>query len=81
MATATLAPTAAGTVSVALQGRGYAIQGGTSSASVSTATNPVTVPCIAIVEVPCCGLAQSLSLVLGGTAASALNVSVSVVQL
>jgi hypothetical protein len=69
-------PTVAGTVTATLYNNGVAVPGATASASVTTAGNPVALPINALVRVPCCSNAATLSLVLTGNASIVNNVSV-----
>lgn len=78
-ANVTLAPTAAGTVTVALYKNGVALTGATASGSVTTAGNPVTLPIQATIREGCCcdgGVALTLVLVAG--ASTVTNVAVRV---
>ena len=56
----TVAPTAAGTVTVALYDNGVQIPGAIASGSVSTAGNPVTLPLNATIRQRCCDSANTL---------------------
>jgi hypothetical protein len=69
-------PTVAGTVTATLYNNGVAVPGATASGSVTTAGNPVALPINALVRVPCCGNAATLSLVLTGNASIINNVAV-----
>lgn len=71
-------PITAGTVTATLYNNGVAVPGATTSGSVSTAANPVALPINAVVRVPCCSNAATLSLILTGNASVVNNVSVTV---
>lgn len=75
-ASITAAPTAAGTVTVALLRNGVPVPGATASAAVSTAGNPVNLSIVALVREFCCGDDSALTLVLTGAAATVSNVAV-----
>lgn len=75
-ASVTAAPTAAGTVTVALFRNGVAIPGATASAAAAAAGSPVALPIAALVREFCCGDDAALTLVLSGTASIVSNVAV-----
>ena len=78
-AAVTVAPTAAGTVQVALYANGVQIPAAISSAAVSTAGSPVTLPIVATIRQGCCcDSADSLALVLVAGAGTVNNVSLRV---
>lgn len=78
-AAVTAAPTAAGTVTVALMKNGVQIPGAIASGSVSTANNPVTLPIVATIRQGCCcDNADTLTLVLLAGAGVVTNVSMRV---
>ena len=75
----TVAPTAAGTVSVGLFVNGAILPGAISIGSVSTAANPVTLPIEATIRQGCCcDSADNLTLVLLNGAGDVQNVSLRV---
>ena len=77
-ATATVLPTAAGIVTVALVSNGVQINGAVASTNVATAGAPVTLPINTTIRQMCCEVPQNLSLVLLSGAGSVDNVSVRV---
>ena len=75
----TLAPTAAGNVTVALYRNGVPLTGATATGSVSTAGNPVTLPIqTTIREGCCCDGGTALTLVLVSGASTVSNVAMRV---
>lgn len=78
---ATVTPSAAGTVSVTAQKDGVAIIGATGSETVAAAADSVTIGLTAIVRNACCCESSILSFVLGGVAAVVNNLAVTVVKL
>ena len=77
----TAAPTAAGTVTVALYNNGVQVPGAISSASTGTAGNPVNVSIIATIRQGCCcDSADNLTLVLLSGPGNVTNVSMRVVK-
>jgi len=75
-ATITVAPTAVGTVQVALYENGSIVPGSLSTGSVSTANNPVTLPIVATIRRGCCcESADNITLVLISGAGAVTNVS------
>ena len=80
-ASVTVAPTAAGTVTVALYKNGAQIPGAVATGSVSTAGNPTTL-CIntTIRQSCCCDSADNLTLVLVEGAGNVQNVSTRVIK-
>ena len=80
-ANVTVAPTAAGTVTVALYNNGAQVPGAISSASTGTAGNPVNVGIVATVRQGCCcDSADNLTLVLLAGPGNVTNVSMRVVK-
>ena len=78
-ANVTVAPTAVGTVTVALYVNGVQLSGAVASGSVSTAENPVTLPIEATIRQGCCcDSADNLTLVLTAGAGNVQNVSMRV---
>ena len=77
--TVTLAPTAAGNVTVAVQENGVTIAGATSTGSVTTVGNSVTLPLETTVRKGCnCDGASALTVVLTAGASTVTNVSLRV---
>lgn len=77
----TVAPTAAGTVTVALYNNGVQVPGAIASASTSTAGNPVSVAINTTVRQGCCcDSADNLTLVLIAGPGNVTNVSMRVVK-
>lgn len=75
----TAAPTAAGTVTVALYNNGVPLTGATASGSVSTAGNPITLPIqTTIREGCCCDGGSALTVVLVAGAGTVSNVALRV---
>lgn len=75
-AAVTVAPTAAGTVTVALYNNGVQVPGAIAYGSVSTAGNPVTLPLFGTIRQSCCcDSADTLTLVLLAGAGTVQNVS------
>ena len=80
-ANVTVAPTAAGTVTVALYNNGAQVPGAISSASTGTAGNPVNVNINSTVRQGCCcDSADNLTLVLLAGPGNVTNVSMRVVK-
>ena len=79
----TLAPTAAGNVTVTVYKNGVAIPGATATASTSTANNPVNLSISSLVReyCPCADDISNLTFVLSGTAAAISNVAIVVEKL
>lgn len=78
---ATVEPTAAGTVSVTLNKDGVAVIGATAQGAVATAENPINLTVSAIVRNTCDCESSILSLTLGETASTLTNLAVTVVKL
>lgn len=78
--TVTVAPTAVGTVTVAVLENGEIMPGTLCSSSVSTATNPVTIPFVATSRVGCCCGTSSISVAVTAGAGNVTNVSLRVVK-
>ena len=79
--TVSVAPTASGTVTVALYENGVLIPGAIAYGSVSTASNPVTLPLVGTVRVGCCcDSASQITCVLLAGAGSVLNYSLRIVK-
>ena len=77
--TVTLAPTAAGNVTVVLQENGNTIAGATATGSVTTAGNSVTLPIETTVRQGCCcDGASSITCVLTAGASTVTNISLRV---
>lgn len=76
-ASVTVAPTAAGTVTVTLFRDGVAVPGATASAA-AAAGAPVTLAFPALVRQACCASGSALTLVLTGAAATVDNVALRV---
>lgn len=75
----TATPTAAGNVTVALYEDGVAVQGGTSTGSVTTVGNSTTIPIVATVRKGCCDVnASNLTIVLTEGAGVVNNISMRV---
>ena len=75
----TLAPTAAGTVTVAVYKNGVALTGATASGSVTTAGNPVTLPLQTTIREGCgCDGGTALTVVLVSGASTVSNVALRV---
>lgn len=72
----TAAPTAAGTVTVALFQDGVAVPGAVSSVTTTAAADAVTLSISALVRVLCNAASSTLTLVLTGAASSVTNVAV-----
>ena len=77
-ASITLAPTAAGTVTVTIFTDGLAIPGATATGSTSVANNPINLSISTLVRkfCPCADGIENLTFVLTGTAASVTNIAV-----
>lgn len=77
-ASITLAPTAAGNVTVTVFKDNIAIPGATATTSVDTVNNPVNLSICALLREPCecCESVNNLTFVLTGTAASVTNTAV-----
>ena len=71
----TVAPTAAGTVTITAYNDGVIIPGATASASTGTTGNPINISLSSLVRqsCPCCEGLSSLTFVLTGAAASVTN--------
>ena len=78
---ATVTPTAAGTVSVTAQKDGVSIVGATGSETVSAVSNAANISITAIVRNACGCDSSLLSFILGGVAAVVDNLAVTVVKL
>ena len=78
---ATVTPTAAGTVSVTAQKDGVAIVGATGSETVAAVSNAANISITAIVRNACGCDSSILSFILGGVAAVVDNFAVTVVKL
>ena len=76
----TVSPTAVGTVTVGLYADGVQIPGAVANGSVSTASNPVTLPITATIRQRCCSNPSTLTLVLVNGAGDVQNVSMRVVK-
>ena len=80
-ANVTVAPTATGTVTVALYNNGVQIPGAIASGSVSTAENPVNLTIIATLRQGCCcDSADNITCVLLAGAGEVQNVAIRVVK-
>lgn len=80
-ASVTVAPTAIGTVTVALYSNGVQIPGAIASGSVSTAENPVNLSiCATIRQGCCCDSADNITCVLLAGAGEVQNISLRVVK-
>ena len=78
-ASVSVEPTAEGNVTVALFNNGVQVQGAIAYSSVSTASNPVTLPIVSTIRQGCCcDSADSLTLVLLEGAGAVTNVSLRV---
>ena len=79
----TVAPTAAGSVTVTAYLNNVAIPGATTSGSVSTASNPLTLSISSLVKegCPCCEGLSTLTFVLTGTASTVSNSAIVVEKL
>ena len=77
-ASITVAPTAAGTVTVALYKDGVAVPGATASATATAADDVVDLNIPALVRQVCCAAGSALTLVLTGAAAAVNNVALRV---
>ena len=77
-ASITVAPTAAGTVTVTLYKDGVAVPGATASATAAAADDVVDLNIPALVRQVCCAAGSALTLVLTGAAAAVNNVAVRV---
>lgn len=76
-----IAPTAAGPVTVAIYNNGVQVPGAIAYGSVSTAANPVTLPLnTTIRQGCCCDSADNLTVVLLEGAGNVLNISMRVVK-
>lgn len=81
-ASITVAPTAAGTVTVTLLRDGVAVPGATASNSTSVAGNPVNLDITALVrQAGCCAGGSTLTLVLTAGAGTVTNVALKVIKL
>lgn len=78
--TITVAPTAAGIVTVALFENGEIMPGSLVSGSVSTATNPVTLPLLATSRIACCCNSSSITVGVVEGVGNVSNVSLRVVK-
>ena len=78
---ATVTPTAAGTVSVTAQKDGVAIVGATGSETVAAVSNAANISITAIVRNACGCDSSLLSFILGGVAAVVDNLAVTVVKI
>ena len=76
--TVTVAPTAAGGVSVAVYENGAPVPGITAAGTAAAIGNDVTLPVCGTVRLGCCGSASALSLVLTAGASAVTNVSLRV---
>lgn len=79
-ASATVSPTAAGTVSITGQKDGVAVSGATASETVAAAAATANLALSFVVRNQCCG-SSVLSFVLGGAASTMTNFAVTVVKL
>ena len=79
-AAVTVAPTAAGAITVALNADGVQVPGAIGQDYQATATQPRTVPIIGTIRKRCCDGASTLTLVLIAGAGEILNVSWRVVK-
>lgn len=79
-ASVSVEPTAIGNVTVALYNNGAQVPGAIAYSSVSTASNPTTLPIVAAIRQSCCGSADNLTLVLLEGAGDVTNVSMRVVK-
>ena len=79
----TLAPTAAGNVTVTMLKDGVPVPGATATAATSTANNPVnlSISCLVREYCPCADDSSNLTFVLSGTASSITNVSLVIEKL
>lgn len=77
-ASITVAPTAAGTVTVTLYKDGVAVPGATASATAAAADDVVDLNIPALVRQVCCAAGSALTLVLTGAAATVNNVALRV---
>ena len=77
-ASITVAPTAAGTVTVTLYKDGVAVPGATASATAAAADDVVDLNIPALVRQVCCAAGSALTLVLTGAAAAVNNVALRV---
>ena len=77
-ASLTVAPTAAGTVTVTLYKDGVAVPGATASATAAAADDVVDLNIPALVRQVCCAAGSALTLVLTGAAATVNNVALRV---
>jgi hypothetical protein len=78
--TATVSPTAAGTITLTMYKNGVAVPGAIATGAVSTAGNPMNLSFPALVKIPCCGNDATLTFVVSA-AGSVGNVSVVVEKL
>lgn len=81
VASVTIAPTAAGTVTVTLNKDGVPVTGGTASGSVTTAATPTDLTIVAIVRNVCDCDSSVLSFVLDAGASTVSNIAVTVEKL
>lgn len=79
-ASITATAAAAGTVTVTLLRDGVAVPGAVASAT-AAAAGTVALPITALVRQMCCGSGSTLTLALGGTAATINNVALKVIKL
>jgi len=79
-AAVTVAPTAAGAVTVALMDNGVQVPGAIAQGYQATATQPLTLPIVATVRKRCCDGASVLTLVLQAGAGEVQNVSWRIVK-
>ena len=77
-ASITVAPTAAGTVTVTLYKDGVAVPGATASATATAADDVLDLSISALVRQVCCAAGSALTLVLTGAAATVNNVALRV---
>lgn len=79
----TVAPTAAGNVTITMYKDGVAVQGATATASTSTANNPINLSISSMIRefCECCTGTSNLTFVLTGTASAVSNVSIVVEKL
>lgn len=76
----TVAPTAVGTVTVALFENGEVMPGSQVSGSVPTATNPVTLSLFATSRIPCCGNSSNISVGVIAGVGNVQNVTLRIVK-
>ena len=78
--TITVAPTTAGIVTVALLENGDIMPGSQVSGSVSTATNPVTLPLLATSRIACCCNSSNITVGIVAGAGNVQNVALRIVK-